>query len=191
MLRRIPRRAASLALVAATALAGCGGTNHLVMSHRHSPGSEARIVVLPVVVPPTVAEPERQGRSLASIYATELLRSYEVLEFERFKRSLERRGLTLDNVVDGDGVEVVGTLGVDGVLVSEVYSWEPGTPGFWFLAKGGRVGFVARLVDMQSGSVIWSVNRVAETGPSETLAVGLASVFRDLADEMPRTLSPY
>jgi hypothetical protein len=172
-------------------LTGCGGTEHLVMSHRHSPGSEARIVVLPIALPPSVAEPERQGRSLASIYATELLRSYEVLEFDRFKRSLERRGLTLENVVDGDGVEVVGTLGVDGVLVSEVYSWEPGKPGFWFLAKGGRVGFVARLVDPETGSVIWSVNRVAETGPSETLALGLATVFRDLADEMPRTLTPY
>jgi len=191
MLRRIPHQTALLALVVAVTLAGCGGTNHLVMSHRHAPDSEPRIVVLPVMLPPSFKEPDRQGRSLASIYATELLRSYEVLEFERFKRSLERRGLTLDNVVDGDGIEVVSTLGVDGVLVSEVYSWEPGTPGFWFLAKGGRIGFVARLVDMETGSVIWSVNRIAETGPSETLAVGLASVFRDLTDEMPRTFTPY
>jgi hypothetical protein len=86
---------------------------------------------------------------------------------------------------------VLTELGVDGMLQSEVYTWTPGKPGFWLLAKQGQVGFQAHLTDVRSGSVLWSVNRMRETRPSDTLAVGLAVVFRDLAGEMPAVLTPY
>jgi len=181
----------SLALVC-LAFAGCGSTGHLAVSHRHSPDAEARIVVTPVVIPKGAAAHPDEGKTLATLYATELLKSYEILEYERFERSLEKRKLTLDSIlVDGAGSDLVNELGIDGVLLSEVYDWTPGKPGILFLAKDGRIGFQARLIDIRTGSVIWSVNRVMATAPGDPLSVGLGALFQGLASEMPRNLAPY
>ena len=179
-------------MAAVLALAGCGGTTqHLAVSHRHTPDAEARIVVLPAGIPAALALPPDTGRTVARLYATELLRSYEVLDYDRLFANLQTRKVTLQQLVTGQAPEIAEELGVDGVLESEIYRWEPGTPGFWFLAKEGQVGFHAHLVDVRTGSVIWSVNRVRPTRPNDTLAVGLGPVFEDLASEMPSQLTPY
>jgi hypothetical protein len=183
-----------MAVLVALAAAGCGGTNHLAISHRLTPGREARIVVLPVKLPPEVvaAGAEDQDRTIASLYATQLLKAYQILEYERFVRDLQKRGIELDSIlVNGIGEELTHELSIDGVLLSEVYSWQPGTPGFWFLAKDGRIGFLARLIDLKTGSVIWSANRVRETPPEDPLSVGLSFLFQDLIEEMPHELTPY
>lgn len=170
---------------------GCAAPAHLAVAHRHSPGSEARIVVLPVAVPADVPNPAEEGRTLAQLYATELLRSYEVLDYGRFRKELEARNVSLDSLLAGDASLAADELGLDGILQAEVYRWSPGKPGFWFLARAGQVGFQAHLVDVRTGSVIWSVNRVRATRPADTLSVGLAAVFEDLSAEMPRGLTPY
>jgi hypothetical protein len=181
-----------LAVILALALAGCGAaTDQMVVSHRLVPKSEARIAVLPVGLPAIPKAAPSEGRTIAALYATELLRSYEVLDWERLERTLVLRNLAVDSLLAGVGGDLAKDLGVDGLLIGEVYSWTPGKPGIWFLAKKGRVGFQARLVDVATGSVLWSVNRVRETEPKDSLPVGLARVFRDLAAEMPRELTPY
>ena len=189
-MKTISRRIRGGWLLAALSLwaTGCGTTtSHLAVNHRHLPRPDARIVVLPIALPETIESGDREGRTLANMYATELLRSYEILEYERFRRSLESRQLTLDNLlVDGQGLELLDELQLDGVLLGEVYSWQEGKPGIWILASPGTVGFQARLVDLRSGSVIWSVNRVSDTKPTDTLSMGLASVFRELAAKMPK-----
>lgn len=180
-----------LAIIAALALAGCSSSDQIVVSHRMAPKSEARIAVLPVALPSTLKAGPSEGRTIATLYATELLRSYEVLDWERLERTLALRHLAVDSLLAGAGGNLAKELGVDGLLIGEVYSWTPGKPGIWILAKKGRVGFQARLVDIASGSVLWSVNRVRETEPKDSLPVGLSRVFRDLAAEMPRELTPY
>ena len=128
----------------------------------------------------------------STLYATELLRSYEILDFRRFQKAMETRNLDLEEILKGDaGAEVANDLEIDGVLLSRVYSWKPGSPGILFLSKPGRVGFLARLIDLRTGSVIWSANRVKETRPADPLSVGLALVFQDLVAEMPAHLSSY
>ncbi len=179
---------AGLALLAA---GGCSAPAHLAVAHRHSPGSEARIVVLPVSVPADVPDADEEGRTLANLYATELLRSYEVLDYDRFRVQLQAQNLSLDSLMAGDTQAAADKLQIDGILQSEVYRWSPGKPGFWFLAKEGQVGFQAHLVDVRTGSVIWSVNRVRATRPRDTLSVGMAAVFQDLAAKMPRSLTPF
>src|SRR5262245_3655333 len=180
-----------LALMGALVLSSCaGGGGQMSLAHRQTLKTDARIVVLPVSIPTTIKEAKGQGPLFASLYATELLRSYPVLEWERFERTLQQRNLAVDSLLAGAGETLAHDLGVDGLLLSEVYDWKPGKPGFWILAKSGRVGFQARLIDVASGSVLWSVNRVGETEPSDTLPVGLTRVFRKLADEMPRELTP-
>jgi hypothetical protein len=186
----MPRRVTLLC--ALLVLAGCGGsTDQITVSHRQVPKGEARIVVLPVVVPAANKEIAGSGRTLATIYATELLRSYSVLDWESFERTLKERKLAVDSLLAGTGAERAHELGVDGLLLSEVYDWKPGKPGILFLAKKGKVGFQARLVDVATGSVLWSVNRVRATEPDDSLPAGLARVFHDLAEEMPRELTPY
>jgi len=177
--------------IAFLAVSGCSAPGHMAVAHRHSPGSEARIVVLPVRVPADLPNADEEGRTLAKLYATELLHSYEVLDYDRFRVELETRNLSLDSLMAGEVRVSADELKLDGILQSEVYRWSPGKPGFWFLASAGQIGFQAHLVDVRTGSVIWSVNRVRETRPDDTLSVGLAAVFQDLAAEMPRALTPY
>jgi len=171
---------------------GCAHSDHLSLSHRHAPDGEARIVVMPVEFEEGIKVTQDEGATLASLYATELLRSYEILDFRRFEKVMTARGLDLETILEnGAGAELADELGIDGVLLSRVYSWKPGVPGFWFLAKQGRVGFAARLIDLRTGSLIWSANRVRETRPADPLPVGLTYVFQDLATEMPAYLAPY
>ena len=194
----IPKRASAsarkltLTLTLTFAIGGCAHTEHLAMSHRHSPGSEARVVVLPVETPADAVLPEGTGRTLASLYMTELLKSYVMLELERFEKVLEERKLTVSQVLSGGlDAESLDELDVDGVLLSRVYEWNPGRAGFWFLAKKGRIGFEARLVDLRTGGVLWGVNRVVESPGGEPLSVGMGRIFADLALAMPKGLTPY
>jgi hypothetical protein len=188
---RLVARVAALALVG-SALAGCGTTQHLAVSHRHSPSSEARIVVLPVETPASAELPPETGEDLAALYVTELLKSYEVLELERFEKTLERHEMTVERLLqEGPDEETAADLDLDGVLLAKVYEWDPGKPGLPFLKKKGRIGLSARLVDVRSGAVIWGINRVVETPPAQPLSVGLSLVFAELVGEMPRNLTPY
>lgn len=180
-----------LLTMATLALSACSAPQHLAVSHRHSPGSEARIVVLPVHVPGDVESPQEEGRTLARLYGTELLRSYEVMDYSRFQAELADRQVVVDSVLTATTLQAAAEIGIDAILEAQVYRWRPGKPSFWFLAKGGQVGFQAQLVDVRTGSIIWSANRVRETRPDDTLAVGLSIVFQDLAAEMPKTLTPY
>jgi hypothetical protein len=191
----LPRNTGRIALAIAAAIvaAGCASTERLSLHHRRAPGALGRIVVLPVAVPQDADDlPEGEGKTLASLYATELLQTYDILEFERFVRELEERSIALDSVlVNGIGEELRRELEIDGVLLSEVYSWQPGVPGILFLSKEGRIGFLARLIDLSSGSVIWSVNRVGKASPGEPLSVAMGRLFADLVSEMPHNLIPY
>jgi hypothetical protein len=190
--------ATDVAAIAASAVvalvaAGCGGpAEQLSVAHRHAPNGESRIVVMPVELADDIKIAPDTGTTLAALYATELLRSYEILDFRRFQKAMAAKSLDLDTVLgDGSGAPLADELGIDGVLLSRVYAWQPGKPGILFLAKPGRIGFSARLLDLRSGSVIWSANRVKATEPGDSLPVGLALLFQDLAAEMPSRLASY
>ncbi len=184
-------RAAAAVFAALTLASGCGGPSEIsAVRHRHSPGREARIVVLPVSLPKELKLPPAEERTMASLCATELLRTYEILDLERFEKMLEEHALDLDDVLrEGAGKIVADEMDVDAVLVSQIYSWKPGKPGILFLAKKGRVAYQARLVDLASGSLLWSANRVMETPALEPLPVAASRVFGILADDMPRGFS--
>jgi hypothetical protein len=183
---------ASWIAAAALVVSGCGSKELAVTSHRSMPRSEARIVVLPVALPAALKLPKQEERTLAAICATELLRAYQVLELERFERMLEEKNLALEDVLrEGTGKLVAQEMGVDALLVSEVYTWKPGKPGLLFLAKDGSVGYQGRLVDLSSGSLLWSVNRVAASAPWEPLPVAAARVFESIIEGMPHGAAVY
>jgi hypothetical protein len=161
-------------------------------NHRLLPRSEARIVVLPVALPASLKLPAQDGRTLAALCATELLRAYNVLELERFERMLADRKLTLEDALEeGTGKVVAEEMGVDALLLSEIYTWKPGKPGLLFLSKNGTVGYQGRLVDLATGNLLWSANRAVETAPSEPLPVAASRVFESLVNEMPPGSTPY
>ena len=179
--------------VLAFGLSACGAhVDHHSASIRHSPGTEATIVVFPMKLPEKVKLGAGAEQTLGNLYATELLKIYEILDYDRFVTLLEERKLSPENVFEEEtGRRLHEELGLDGVLVSQVYEWEPGTPGILFLAKKGRLGFQARLVDLQSGSVIWSVNQAIRTEPDDSLSVAVSRLCQVLVQEMPRSLAPY
>jgi hypothetical protein len=182
----------SLVLAALMTSTGCGSSGFSSVSHRHSPRSEARIVVLPVTLPSALKLPPKEERTLGALCANELLRAYEVLELERFERMLAEKKLKLGDVLkQGTGKMAAEEMGVEALLVSEIYSWRPGKPGLLFLAKDGSIGFQGRLIDLASGSLIWSVNHVMPTSPSEPLPVAASRVFDVLVDEMPRGAAAF
>jgi len=186
-----PSLAGAFALLLAWAAlsSGCGSsaTSFSSVSHRHATADEARIVVLPVGVPAALKLPPEEGRTLAALCATELLDAYEILELERFEQMLADKHLDLADVLqEGTGKMAAKEMGVDALLVSEVYNWRPGKPGILFLAKDGTIGFQGRLVDLASGSLIWSVNHVLETKPSEPLPIAASRVFETILHDMPR-----
>jgi len=167
---------------------GCGSSaSFSSVSHRHAASDSARIVVLPVMLPAALKLPPEEGRTLAALCATELLDAYEIIELERFERMLADKHLDLEDVLqEGTGKMAAEEMGVEALLVSEVYNWRPGKPGILFMAKDGSIGFQGRLVDLASGSLIWSVNHVLETKPAEPLPVAASRVFETILHEMPR-----
>ncbi len=176
---------AAAALGAALACAGCGSAEIGGTRYPPQPKSDARIVVLPVMLPASLKLPAQDQRTLAALCATEMLRSYEVLELERFELMLEERRLTLEDVLDeGTGKVVAEEMGVDALLVSEVYAWKPGKAGLLFLASSGTIGYQGRLVDLASGSLLWSTNRVGSTEPNEPLSIAASRLFGGLVEDM-------
>jgi hypothetical protein len=180
----LPALAAAVALAV---LAGCGSGELAASNHRVLPPSDARVVVLPVALPAALKLPPQEQRTLAAICTTEVLRAYDVMELERFELMLEERKLTLDDVLEeGTGKIIAEEMGVDALIVSEVYSWTPGKRGLLFLAQNGTVGFQGRLVDLATGNVLWSTNRVISTEPMEPLPIAVARMFGAVVEEMPR-----
>lgn len=149
-------------------------------------------MVFPMKLPEKAKAGAGAELTLGNLYATELLKVYEILDYGRFASLLEERKLKPEDVlVEETGRLLHEELGLDGVLISQVYEWEQGTPGILFLAKKGRLGFQARLVDLQSGAVIWSVNHAIRTEPDESLSVAVSRLCQILVREMPRSLAPY
>lgn len=149
-------------------------------------------MVFPMKLPEKVKAGAGAEQTLGNLYATELLKVYEILDYGRFTSLLEERKLSPENVLEEEiGRQLHEELGLNGVLISQVYEWEKGAPGILFLAKKGRLGFQARLVDLESGAVIWSVNQAIRTEPDESLSVAVSRLCQKLVREMPRSLAPY
>jgi hypothetical protein len=151
-------------------LAGCatGGSDAYFRSTR----SAANVYVAPVAtsiekvaIMPFKAPTELIGASVSDMFVTELLRAgrYTLVERSQMANVLSESELALAGLSEKKAVEVGNMLGADAVIIGTVDEY--GT-----VAKGGRtipvVGIALRMIDCQSGKVMWSADlaRRAESG---------------------------
>lgn len=110
----------------------------------YDPRIELRVVVLPAIKDRALRRVSE--RTISALFATELLRIYEVLDLDRFEQFLADRELTLNQALTMEAEAVVrDSARVDALADVEVYRWDAGTAGLPLIgSKKGRIGVRAR-----------------------------------------------
>jgi len=102
------------------------------------------------------------GEALANLLAAEMITVYQVVERDQINSLLKTLGFELGGAVSDNTLPKIGTmLGVQTAILGNVFEWD--TRG----KAGRRVYFISaniRMVDIQTGALIWSVNCKLEQG---------------------------
>jgi len=113
--------------------------------------------ILRVAVMPFQASTELIGTSASDLFVTELLRTgrYELVERSQLSRVLGEAEVSLSGLTESRAIELGHMLGADGVIIGSVDEY--GT-----IAVKGKslavVGLSVRLIDCNSGRVMWSAS---------------------------------
>ena len=120
-----------------------------------------------VAVMPFQAETELIGRATSDLFVTEILRAgrYELVERGQLSRVLNEAEVALSGISESEAVALGNMLGADGVIIGTVDEY--GT-----IAQRGRnypvVGLSVRLIDCESGRVMWSASYAATANDPQT-----------------------
>jgi len=113
--------------------------------------------ILRVAVMPFKASTELIGTSASDLFVTELLRTgrYQLVERSQLSRVLGEAEVSLSGLTEERAIELGHMLGADGVIIGSVDEY--GT-----IAVKGKslavVGLSVRLIDCNSGRVMWSAS---------------------------------
>ncbi|VAX16821.1 hypothetical protein MNBD_NITROSPINAE02-955 [hydrothermal vent metagenome] len=124
-----------------------------------------------VGVMPFRAPIELAGASISDMFTTELLKTYKykLIERSQIEQVLEEQALGLKGVTDSALALKVGKmLGVDGVIVGTVPEYGLRAVGEYELPA---VGINVRLIDGETGSIVWSITDSAIAGKPISLSV--------------------
>lgn len=154
----------------------------------YDPRIELRVVVLPAIKDRALRRVNE--RTISALFATELLRLYEVLDLDRFEQFLADRELTLDQALTLEAESVVrDSARVDALADVEIYRWDAGTGGIPLLGrKAGHIGVRARIMDPYTGRVYWSVNRLEKVKPGTDFLDRATTLFRDMVSDLGENL---
>ncbi len=139
--------------------------------------SDANVYVAPVgsaidkvAILPFKAPTELIGSSISDIFVTEMLRAnrYTLVERGQIDRVLGETEFELSGLSDSKAIEAGKMMGADGVILGTVDEYAP-------VAYRGRsypvVGASIRLIDCNSGRVMWSVDHASRSeDPADTLS---------------------
>ncbi len=148
-----------------------------------------------VAVMPFRAPVELVGASIADMVATEILKTYkyELIERSQMEQVLREQSLGLKGVTDSALAMKVGRiLGVEGVIIGTV-------PEYGMRAVGSlelpAVGINIRMIDTETGSVIWTITDSAISQKVISLSAFarrlIKSMIRRLRIEWVRTGDTY
>lgn len=154
----------------------------------YDPRIELRVVVLPAIKDRALRRVSE--RTISALFATELLRIYEVLDLDRFEQFLADRELTLNQALTMEAEAVVrDSARVDALADVEVYRWDAGTAGLPLIgSKKGRIGVRARIMDPYTGRVYWSMNRLEKVKPGSDFLDRATLLFRDMVSDLGEKL---
>jgi len=184
-----PLRVVTLCLLC-LAIAGCASTDHTYFMKTRT---DANVYVSPrakklniekVAIMPFKAPTELIGASVSDMFVTDCLRAgrYELVERGQMAQVLGEAELALAGLSASSAAEVGNMMGADGVIIGTVDEY--GT-----VAQRGRsypvVGISARMIDCESGKIIWSVD-LAERASSYKIT--LPEHARGIVHEMMAAL---
>lgn len=149
--------------------------------------SDANVYVAPyssdiemVAILPFKAPTELVGASVSDLFVTDMLRAgrYTLVERSQMARVLSESELALSGLSDSQAVEVGQMLGADGVIIGTVSEY--GT-----IAYRGHsypvVGISCRLIECDTGQIVWSVDLAKRAESKKTTLSGHA---RKVVQEM-------
>jgi len=134
--------------------------NVYVAPRRSRPKNIKKVAIMPFKAPT-----ELIGASVSDMFVTEMLRAgrYELVERSQMARVLSEAELAMAGLSASRAVEVGNMVGADAVVIGTVDEY--GT-----VANRGRtypvVGINARLIDCESGKIIWSVDLAERSSSS-------------------------
>lgn len=137
-------------------------------------------IYLKVAVMPFRAPLELAGASVADMFSTELLKTYKysLVERSQMEQVLNEQALGLKGVTESALAMRVGRmLNVQGVIVGTV-------PEYGMRAVGSdelpAVGINVRMIDVETGSIVWSVSDSAIAGKP----ISISAFSRHLVESM-------
>jgi len=110
-----------------------------------------------VAVLPFKGPTEHIGISVSDMFVTEVLKSgrYELVERSQMAKVLGETELALSGLTSAKAAEVAQMIGADGVIIGSVSEYEQvAYRGYKYPA----VGISARMIDSDSGKIVWSVD---------------------------------
>jgi len=139
-----------------------------------------------------VRRPKNAGSVMADIFTEKLLGTglYQLIERRQIQKILDEFGLSITGLLDSKSPAEVGEiLKVDGLVIGTVSEYCDYQAG---LNWGGDVDFSARLIDVHSGSVVWSVSARRNFGASNsgfTAHAAVSVAIQELLKKMNDTKS--
>ncbi len=140
-----------------------------------------------VAVMPFQAEMQLIGASISDMFVTEMMRfgRYEFIERGQLDNVLGETEISLSGLTSGQAAQVGQMLGADAVVVGTVSEY--GT-----VAQRGHTlpvaGINVRMIESNSGRILWSVDNAARGDRRSTLAQHARSVVKSMTDALYQQL---
>lgn len=136
-----------------------GGKFRVVQDHLYD--KMTRVAVIPFEIDDKVDD-RTAGDTMANLLAAEMITVYQVVERDQINSLLKTLGFELGGAVSESTLPQIGKmLGVQAAVLGNIFEWD--THG----KAGRRVYYISaniRMVDVQTGALIWSVNCKLEHG---------------------------
>ena len=126
---------------------------------------------------------------MADIFMEQLMATgrYELVERRQIKRILDERGLSVSGLLEEESLDEIGEiLNVDGLVVGIVSDFSDYTSGVMW---GSTVSFSARMIDIKTGLVVWSVSdsrAINFTNVTATAQMASKDAIKQLEKEMKK-----
>ena len=166
---------------------GCGAAwkakPRSIINNKYLSRIEDYLVKKPLRV--TVVPLSHQNKSVSmkvtDIFISELsmIPIFSIVERNRLNRILEEQALGQTGIIDNETAVNLGQIvGADAIIVGSIHTYKNGSPKYF--------GFSFRLVDTETGVIIWSGNHTLHSGPlsvPDTLDSLVPFTIRELIDE--------
>ncbi len=166
-------------------LAGCASPTGPA-AHFRGTGESANVVIRPghesvrcVAVLPFRAPTELNGNAVSDMFVTQILKmqKYDLIERSQLANVLGEAEVSLSGLTAGQAAQIGLMAGADAVIIGTVSEYET-------VAYRGNslpvVGVSVRMIDANSGRILWSIDHAARGARGSTLAEHARAVVLEM-----------